>query len=162
MIMPPYFHPEILMHYPIEEIPLYLKKRILDYANLVIRKCAYNHQDKNAELMVCKAIEPFLFDVKILHELFPEAQFVTLTRDPAKQITSRYSFYQAQQLTSHKYQMDPKVWGMLISKRTQFAVEFIMQYFYRENNKYSNVKFEDFCIDQAEFDAMFTEYVTYC
>lgn len=215
MIMPPYFHPDLLKHYPIPEFPEYLRQRILDYAALAIRRFAYMHRTKETKMVVCKAIEPFLFQVPELQKRFPNAKFITLTRDPKKQICSRFSFYSAQMKASHNYDCDKKEWGNIISTRTRDAVEFVMQHFFRESHsnrlgltfkefvgdlsatysviykflgfgykgtpfeqivkdeieehkkfkgkrKYSNVKFEDFGIDETKFSEMFAEYNTYC
>jgi hypothetical protein len=95
MIMPPYFHPDILENYPIPAFPKYLKQRILDYAVIAIKKFAYLNQDKNYPFLVCKAIEPHIFDVNELQKRFPNAKFITLVRDPKKQICSRFSLFGA-------------------------------------------------------------------
>merc|ERR1712062_551246 len=132
--MPPYFHPELLLHYPIPEFPEYLRTRILDYTALVIRKFAYVNKKKQTTMLVCKAIEPFLFQVPELEKRFPNAKFITLTRDPKKQIVSRYTFYNAQEKSSHEYDMKKKLWGDVLATRTREGVEFVMQHFFREKH----------------------------
>lgn len=130
MIMPPYFHPELLLHTPIESLSPYLKERILDFMERTVRKWVYGSR-KEETVVLLKGIEPFLWDIKKLEERFPGSKFITLTRDPKKQICSRYSFYEAQQETSHGYKMDKKLWGKVISDRTRIGVEPVMEYFYR-------------------------------
>jgi len=138
MIMPPYLHPEVLLNYPIKEYPPYLKNRILDYTEVALKKLAYINKDSPKPFMVCKAIEPFLFDIVELEKRFPNAKYITLTRDPKKQICSRYSFYEAQQVISHKFVLDKKKWGEIIAQRTHEGTEYIMRYFFREQSKRKN------------------------
>ena len=214
MIMPPYFHPELLLFTPIESLSPYLKERILDFAERTIRKWVYGSK-KTEQIVLLKGIEPFLWNIEKLEERFPGSKFITLTRDPKKQICSRFSFYAAQQITSHNFEMDKKIWGKEISNRTRHGVEPIMQHFYRnpkpnrlaltftefvsdldktykkiydfigceyvgtpfqeivkksiEDHKkfkgkreYKNVNFEEFCLDEEEFQTTFEEYYTYC
>lgn len=160
MTMPPYYHPEIILNYPITEFPSYLKERVLDYTELALKKFAYVNADKNKPFMVCKAIEPFLFDVAGLEKRFPNAKFITLTRDPKKQICSRFSFYQAQEKISHDLELDVPRWGDIITTRTRESAEFVMQYFFREKRKNRlSLTFNEFVADLPKTYAKIYDFI---
>ena len=50
----------------------------------------------------------------------------------------RYSFYEAQQVISHKFALDKKKWGEIIALRTREGTENVMRYFFREQSKQKN------------------------
>lgn len=160
MIMPPYFHPDILENYPIAKFPKYLKQRILDYAVIAIKKFAYLHKDEGHPFLVCKTIEPHIFDVNELEKRFPNAKFITLVRDPKKQICSRFSFYAAQQKISHDLDIDTQKWGGIISERTRESSEFVMQYFFREKRKNClALTFQEFIADLPKTYAKIYDFI---